>query len=160
MTLKNYSTKIPVHQTVSEIEQILAAHGASDIWKQFDGAGNIICINFAVNTKFGKMPFKLPMETEKIVRILKDDKKAQGKYGRYKAADIDIARRTGWRIIKDWIDAQMALIDIRLVEIEQVFLPYAYNMQNNQTLYESFKERKFTRMLMTSEQNQGKPEEK
>lgn len=45
MSLKNYSTSINVDKTISEIERILSTHGASDIWKQYDGTGNVVCLN-------------------------------------------------------------------------------------------------------------------
>ncbi len=44
---------------------------------------------------------------------------------------IDIA----WRVIKDWVEAQLVLIEANQVKIEQVFLPYAITSQGN-TLYE------------------------
>lgn len=150
MALKNYSTSIDVDKTISEIEKILSSHGASDIWKQYDTAGNVICLNFAINTEFGKMPFKLPMDAQKVLQILSTEKKVGRARGLSKAEaeDINQARKVGWRIIKDWIDSQLALVEINLVKVEQVFLPYAYDPVKNQTLYETIRERKFAGMLM------------
>ena len=148
--LKNYTTGISVDKTILEIEQILSKHGATDIWKQFDGATNITCINFAVNTEFGKMPFRLPMNVLAVSQILKNEKKS-GKLGglsNREATDLEQARRVGWRIIKDWVDAQMALVEIKLVKIEQVFLPYAYDFHTGKTLYETFREKKMAGLLM------------
>ncbi len=149
-SLKNYSTEINEDRTILEIEKILSMHGATDIWKQYDSTGNISCLNFAIHTDFGKMPFRLPMDVQKVSQILKNQKRAGGTKGLSRAGseDLKTARRVGWRIIKDWIDAQMALIEINLVKIEQVFLPYAYNPAKDQTLYESLKERRFAGMLM------------
>jgi hypothetical protein len=45
------------------------------------------------------------------------------------------AIRTAWRIVKDWTEAQLAIIETRMVKTEQVFLPYAI-MRDNKTLYE------------------------
>lgn len=56
MSLKNYSTSICVDKTISEIEKILSTHGASDILKHYDGAGNVTDLNFIINTEFGNMP--------------------------------------------------------------------------------------------------------
>lgn len=150
MSLKNYSTSIGADKTISEIERILSTHGAFDIWKQYDGAGNVVCLNFAVTTEFGKMPFRLPMDAQKVSQILRNEKKAGKALGlsKAKAEDIDTARRVGWRIIKDLIDSQLALVEVNLVKVEEVFLPYAYDPAKNQTLYEAIKERKFAGMLM------------
>ena len=132
-----------------EIEDIISKHKATDIWKQYDPNGNIIALNFAVNTDFGKMPFKLPVNVEAVRQILKNEKRNKRiNLSKQQTEDIQTASRIAWRIMKDWIDAQMALIDIEMVKIEQVFLPYAYDFNKQQSLYDSFKERKFAGMLM------------
>ncbi len=74
MGLKNYSTTISATKTIMEIEDILSRHKATDSWKQYDGNGNIIALNFAVNTDFGKMPFKLPVNVDAVRQILKNEK--------------------------------------------------------------------------------------
>lgn len=45
-------------------------------------------------------------------------------------------------IIKDWVDAQLAIIESDMVTLEQVFLPYM-QVKGNQTLYETMVERRF-----------------
>ena len=37
------------------------------------------------------------------------------------------ATRVAWRIVKDWLAAQLAMIEAGLVDLEEVFLPYAQN---------------------------------
>lgn len=155
MALKNYSTKIEVNQTILEIEQILAKHNVTDIWKQYSGGGDIEALNFAVNTEFGKLPFRLPVNVEAVRQILVSERKQDRvSLSKREAESYQHARRVAWRIIKDWIDSQMALVDISMVRLEQVFLPYIYDFQKNQSLYEAFRERKFAGLLMAA------PEEK
>src|SRR5438552_18436509 len=43
------------------------------------------------------------------------------------------AVRVEWRIVKDWVEAQLALIETRMVTAQQVFLPYAI-MRDGRTL--------------------------
>lgn len=45
------------------------------------------------------------------------------------------AVRTAWRIVKDWVEAQMALVETRMVTTQQVFLTYAV-MKDGRTLSE------------------------
>ena len=45
------------------------------------------------------------------------------------------AIRVAWRIIHTWVKAQLALVDINMATIPQVFLPYAI-MQDGRTLAE------------------------
>jgi hypothetical protein len=47
----------------------------------------------------------------------------------------DHARNVAWRVVKDWVEAQLAIIETRMVTTAQVFLPYAVTA-NGQTLYE------------------------
>jgi hypothetical protein len=43
-----------------------------------------------------------------------------------------------WRIIKDWTEAQLALVQAGVAELAEVFLPYATHPQTGQTFYENF----------------------
>ena len=149
MPLKNYSTKIPSERTIAEIEKILATHGVTDIWKKYNGAGQVTAVNFVVDTEFGKMPFRLPMKPDAVQQILKDQKNS-GKLKKIPwrmIENMDHAHSIGWRIIKDWIAAQMALIEIEMVTIEQVFLPYAYDLVKEETLYDKLKTKRFAGLL-------------
>ena len=45
------------------------------------------------------------------------------------------AVRVAWRIVRNWVEAQLAIIETRMVKTEQVFLPYAVT-RDGKTLYE------------------------
>lgn len=49
----------------------------------------------------------------------------------------DQAERVAWRIVKDWLAAQLAILETEMVDVQQVFLPYFLNRQG-QTLYEVY----------------------
>jgi hypothetical protein len=51
--------------------------------------------------------------------------------------------RVAWRIVKDWPEAQLAVIRAGLVDLEQVFLPYAQDAHGN-TLYERMRSQRFS----------------
>lgn len=138
MGLKNYTTTISIEKTISEIEKILAINGASHIFKMYDDKGVPSALAFKIKVDGERyIDFKLPMESEKIFEVFKKSKIEK----RYK--NIEQAKRTGWRIIKDWIYAQMALIEIHVVKFEQVFLPYMYDIKTDQTLFQKYEERNF-----------------
>ena len=46
-----------------------------------------------------------------------------------------------WRILKDWVEAQMALLDIEMVKFEEIFLPYIE--VQGQTVFEKLEEKCF-----------------
>ncbi|GAI93622.1 unnamed protein product, partial [marine sediment metagenome] len=50
------------------------------------------------------------------------------------------AVRIAWRIVKDWTQAQAAIIETEMVKTEQVFLPYAIT-KDGQTVYDLFEQR-------------------
>ena len=52
------------------------------------------------------------------------------------------AERVAWRILKDWVEAQMALLDIEMVRFEEIFRPYI-ETSSGQTIYERLEERQF-----------------
>ena len=45
------------------------------------------------------------------------------------------AIRTSWRILKDWVEAQMALLETGMVTMDEIFLPYMFS--RGQTLYQA-----------------------
>jgi hypothetical protein len=151
--LKNYTTEIPAQRTISEIEEILVKHGATDTWKQYDSPGKVTTLNFAVNTEFGKMPFKLSIDAQVICEVLKE----QSKHGlksisRKQASDIEHARNVGWRIVKDWIDAQMAMVFLKMRKLEQIFLADIYDMRSEKTFFQILRDKKYAGLLMGSQE--------
>lgn len=133
MALKNYTTTISVDKTINEIQKILSTHKAKAILTEYDDLGQVSALSFKIETIHGEVGIKLPAKQGNVLKILQIQKKKNTKIKSTK----DQAERTAWRNIKDWIDAQMALVDTEMVEIDEVFLPYILN-KNGSTLYESF----------------------
>lgn len=121
---KNYTTKISALQTVGEIQGILAAHGAKKILIDFDN-GHVMGINFFIDTAFGMRAFSLPARVDAVAAAL-------AKQGC--KCDPQHAENVAWRILKDWIVAQMAFIESEQAALGEIFLPYMVN-QNGDTLY-------------------------
>ena len=48
------------------------------------------------------------------------------------------ALRVSWRIIKEWVEAQMAIIEAGQAELSEVFLPYAVT-KDGDTVYQKLK---------------------
>lgn len=135
MALKNYTTTIKIEKTMMEIEKILSEHGATHIFKMYQEK-RPVALAFKLLIDDNLIPFKLPMEEDKIYEVFRqqyNDGKIPKRY-----LSREQARRTGWRIIKDWVDSQMALVRIHLVKFEEVFLPYMYDEKNDETLFEKF----------------------
>lgn len=130
MPIANYSTTIEATKTVNEIQKILASHGAKAILMNYDNQGIIESLSFTISTPHGEMPIRLPVDAHSVLKVLEN----QGLTPRY--ANHAQAVRIAWRIVKDWIRAQMAILETEMVRMEQIFLPYMIT-KNNKTLYEA-----------------------
>lgn len=51
--------------------------------------------------------------------------------------DYEQSERVAWRIVKDWVEAQMAILESEMVTMDEIFLPYMLN-RNGDTVYKLF----------------------
>lgn len=141
MAIKNYTTNVPVEKTVSEIHILLVQHGAKRLQFDYTDDNHLSSIAFSIMTPYGPQAVKLPANVERIHAVLVEQKK---KAVRNRAAIDDSyeqAERVAWRITKDWLAANLALLESEMVEITEVFLPYFVD-SNGKTLYETYVEGK------------------
>ena len=137
----NYTTKIDADKTAQEIAKCLSSHGAKAVLTEYDEKEGLVkSISFKI--KFGdkEMGFRLPCDWKPVYDIMAKDKKfTWGDRGEKQKSDLRLQSvRTSWRIVKDWVEAQMALVETSMVTTEDVFLPYLI-MQDGKTLSESVK---------------------
>lgn len=133
MAILNYTTTIAPSKTVGEIQAILAKHGATNVMIDYAG-GEPVAIAFTIPFQQDFLSFRLPSNAEGVYQALKKDPKAPN---RYKTQEQ--ARRVAWRITKDWVEAQLAIIEAGLASLPEVFFPYLLNAQG-QTLFSVFSE--------------------
>ncbi len=128
MAILNYTTGITFEKTISEITSILVAHGANKIVSDY--SGNIpTAITFCLTLNGNMIAFALPANYSGVLKAMKNDKKVPNS-----KCTEEQALRVSWRIVKDWIEAQMAFVDAQLADMAEVFLPYAITPSGN-TLY-------------------------
>lgn len=137
MPIKNYTTTVKPRKTIQEIEGILQDYGVRQMHKMFDADGEVEGIYFTIPFKDQMVHYKMPALVDEVRQIMEDDPDI--KTYNIKEKDYEVAARcVAWRIIKDWIDSQLAMIEANLVEVHQVFLPYAYDPEADETLYDKF----------------------
>jgi hypothetical protein len=139
MALLNYTTTIDPTKTLGEIQRILAARGAKQIMTDYGVDGSPVGLSFLVPTAFGDRAFRLPANAEAVHKVLIAQHR-KGKVDR-RHATPDQAARTAWRIVKDWVEAQMAIIESGMVTIDEVFLPYMVAGPNRATVYQVMQQR-------------------
>jgi hypothetical protein len=92
-------------------------------------------------TEFGLLTFRLPADVERIYKVIVKDRNI-----RSGLRTKEQAARVAWRIVKDWVEAQLAMIEAAMVDAAEVFLPYAQDSRGN-TLYANLRDRKFASNL-------------
>lgn len=145
--LLNYTTQIEAVKTVGQIQGILAGHGARAILMNYDGEGHIESLSFQINTPHGRIGIRLPVDPDSALKVLT----RQRVPNRYQNKPQAI--RIAWRIVKDWVEAQMAILETEMVKMEQIFLPYMIDPKTDRTLYETLEEKHF--LLGTGEGDKG-----
>ena len=130
MPLLNYTTKTPAKQTAAEIMSILVRNGATDILTHYGPAGMGTGLKWRMETASGTIGFSLPINTEAVFEILTRSRVMKTN----PAAWMQQANRTAWRIIRERVQAQIALVETEMVTVEEVFLPYM--LRDKQTLYQ------------------------
>lgn len=138
----NYSTTIPVAQTVGECQGMLAAAGAASVAVHYDG-GQPAGLSFTLRTAHGTRAFTLPVDLDGMQRVLTDAENAgqftaaRKKAGAYSSREH--AARVAWRVLKDWLEACLALIAARMTTITTVMLPYLH-VDGDRTLWQAYQD--------------------
>lgn len=126
------STKITPERTISQIQELLSRHGVKHVMMQYDGSGNISAMSFTLLDN--PTPYLLPARHLSLL-ILAEHKKL--KYLR--PNDEDQARRIAWRQVFRWIEAQLAMVEVGMIEMEEIFLPYMM-IDEHRTVFQLYKD--------------------
>lgn len=136
MALLNYTSTVPIEKTVNEIHRTLVGNGARSIVTHYNDNGQPIGIGFLAKTPLGDQGFTLPVRIDAVYEVLKRQQR-QGKIPP-RFVSREQAARVAWRITKDWVEAQMAILESEMVTLDQIFLPYL-NVSPELTMYDAFK---------------------
>ena len=137
MPIMNYTTSIAVSKTMGEIQGALARRGVTRISTLFDDDGVPAGLAFTMKTDYGPRDFELPVRTDGVLAAMRADSKVSKAQ-----ANPEQAARVAWRIAKDWLEAQSALIDARLATLDEVMMPYMvshYDGDRAITAYEMYR---------------------
>jgi hypothetical protein len=159
MFLKNYTSNVPVSQTIYRIEQVLIKCGVSGIMKEYAGTnGEILAITFQIEAPSGKITIRLPADKERALEALwldyvDGDKMTpdgnalhwNARKKKSKADFVDQSARTAWKIVQDWVEVQMSMIQMKQADTLQVFLPYVYD--GKRTYYQALQATNFRGLL-------------
>lgn len=113
MPLLNYTTSIAATKTVAEIQTLLAKAGAEQVIIRYDKSADPTALVFEL---LGEM-YMLPCRVEAVQQKLMKDRSVPPKF-----KTREQAMRVAWRILKDWTEAQVAIISTGMVEAAWVTL--------------------------------------
>jgi hypothetical protein len=123
----NYTSKIAASRTAGECLQLLAeagAHAVSVTYADREPSG----LAFRLDTAGGRKDFALPVDVTAMQAVLR--KALHANRPHVGAAEFDRmltighARNVAWRVVRDWLEAQLALIAAQMATLDQVMLPY------------------------------------
>ena len=140
MNLKNYTSSVPVERSIMMIEKLLIDAGATNISKSVNEQKEVDGIVFMISVNARPILFKLPSKTEQCLKIMMKEVSPRSLHKKEVMTNKRAqAQRTAWKLLFDWVSIQVSMIQIQQVELMEVFLPYAYDVQNNQTFFEKMK---------------------
>lgn len=113
------TTEIDPLRTIGEIHTYLVRMGARRIMNTYEN-GEAITVHFILLVEGREVAFELPARIDPIFKILRRDAGPR----RSSADDLQQAKRTAWRQIYRWIQAQIALCETGMAAPEEVFMPY------------------------------------
>lgn len=148
MNLKNYTSTIEASRSMARIEELLVEVGASNISKKYE---NKTCtgITFLLfDAQLQKtIAFHLKAQVEEAFKILyKEIKRPQANT---MAATKAQANRTAWKVLSDWAEIQCTMILLGQAKPLQMFLPFVYDVANEETLYDKVVSGKIQLQLTT-----------
>jgi hypothetical protein len=133
----NYTTVIDPTKTAGECFTMLARHGAAKVMITFDGKQEPNGLSFEIATQWGQKQYALPVNAAGTLAALEAGNRAGNVANRYVTQEQAV--RTGWRVLKDWLEAQLAMIEAGVSVLDQVMMPWEA-VADGRNMYEAVRE--------------------
>ena len=143
--IKNYTSSVSASRSIAFIELQLSKNGARDILKRYENE-KVSAIMFTIPINGTEIPFKLPAKLKECEQILMANLSPRAQSVTRKKIP-EQAERTCWKIISDWVESQLAMIELSQVEVLEIFLPFVYDRSREQTFFEKIKEKNYIALL-------------
>jgi hypothetical protein len=132
VAIKNQSTTITVDKTVGEIVGLLTRRGTTSVVTLYK-EGQVSGLSFGLKTEYGPRTYALPVNADGVQAVLR-------KGGAPAAAQRpEQAARIAWRIAKEWLEVQIALVEAGLATLDEVLLPFMLNGGDDRTMYQVYR---------------------
>lgn len=149
MFLRNYTSDVPVSQTIYRIEQVLIRCGVSGITKEYGPKAEVAALTFHIDLEGRRVTVRLPADVQSAWDALWLDYvdgdrlneagtaiAAWGSRKKKKKDDFrEQAERTAWRLVQDWVEVQLSMIQLKQTDFVQVFLAYVWDESRRESFY-------------------------
>jgi len=119
MPIKNYSSGQKAATSITNIQNLLAEHGANKVQIEYENA-EPVCLSFSMWVGHQELYFRLEVNPEGMLRAMKNDKKVANNH-----CNIEQAKRTAWKNKVEWIHIQLSEIEAQQASLDQLLLGYA-----------------------------------
>lgn len=159
MFLKNYTSDVPVSESIRRIEHVLIQCGVKNIGKEYGLDQKVVALTFTIEDDGRPWLIRLPAKEKEAAEALWVDYmgtdllpdgqiKWSSRKNKKKDAFVKQGERTAWRVAKDWVEVQMSLVQLGQVTPLQVFLAYAWD--GKRTYYDALKDSGYAGLLRDS----------
>jgi hypothetical protein len=131
----NYTTTIAAGKTAHECLAVLARYGAKRAGLAYGSDKVPMGITFVLDTRWGERGYEIAVNfdgTQESLERAYKDRRIERKYTGYAQA-----QRVAWRVLKMWLESNLALIEAGLAEPERVLLPYVL-LSPDRTLFDEY----------------------
>jgi hypothetical protein len=135
------TTEIAAERTAAEVSSVLVQAGATSVSVRYDG-GHIIGMSWTMRVGSVELPFSMPARIEPVYQVLL--KRRAGFVDNQTKVRIRAqAERVAWRQLLRWVQAQLAMIEVGMVQRAEVFMPYIQQADGS-TFFEFFESKQLT----------------
>jgi hypothetical protein len=136
------STEVDPKQSAGEITTLLVEAGAQAISTNYNAAREIVSLSFSLQIGSYSLSYLLPVRIDPVFQFLQNRRAQADPVGfkRYAAPDLAKAKRIAWRQLFWWLKAQLALIEMGMVETAEVMLPYMLGA-DGRSFFDTYKPR-------------------
>lgn len=129
--LVNWSTTVSVERTVNEILRLLRTSGAERVTTVYT-ARQPVGIEFSLETpRFGWQEYRLPIRPAGVLAAMErraDEFIGAGRTRRralpWSWCTQERASQVAWRIVKQWVEVQLSLVECSAAPLEEIMFPY------------------------------------
>jgi hypothetical protein len=148
MSIKNYTSSVPVERSVMLIEHQLSRAGAQTISKWYDENKDLSGISFQIVANAQSFIFRLPAKWKACEKVFLREIRRPTPEKNKRAKEQ--AQRTAWKILYEWVLIQTSMIELEQAEVIEVFLPYAYDPSTDKTFFEKIQAGGFKQLQIQS----------